>query len=53
LFYLESRGLNPDEALRLVVRGFLEKTLQSMPEALRPGVESLVEGRLAGLREES
>jgi Fe-S cluster assembly protein SufD len=53
LFYLGSRGLDPDQALRLVVRGFLEKTLQSIPEALRPEVESLVEGRLTRLREES
>jgi len=53
LFYLESRGLDSDQALRLVVRGFLEKTLQSIPEALRPGVEDLVEGRLAALREEA
>jgi Fe-S cluster assembly protein SufD len=53
LFYLESRGLDPDAALRLVVRGFLEKTLQSIPESLREGVETLVEGRLANLREGS
>ena len=53
LFYLESRGLDPDAALRLVVRGFLEKTLQSIPEALRDGIEELVEGRLANLREGS
>ena len=36
-----------------MVRGFLEKTLQSIPEALRPGVEDLVEDRLAALREEA
>ena len=53
LFYLQSRGMSPDEAVRLVVRGFLEKTLQSLPESLRPGVEKLVEGRLADLGEAS
>lgn len=53
LFYLQSRGMDPDEALRLVVRGFLEKTLQAIPESLRPGVEDLVENRLARLQEES
>jgi len=53
LFYLQSRGLNPDEAVRLVVRGFLEKTLRSLPEALRPSVEKIVESRLAVLEEES
>ena len=49
LFYLQSRGMSPVDALRLVVRGFLEKTLQSIPASLRPGVEKLVEGRLARL----
>jgi Fe-S cluster assembly protein SufD len=53
LFYLQSRGMSPAEALRLVVRGFLEKTLQSIPESLRPEVEKLVESRLAGLGEAS
>jgi len=53
LFYLQSRGMSPDEAVRLVVRGFLEKTLQSIPESLRPEVEKLVEGRLADLGEAS
>jgi Fe-S cluster assembly protein SufD len=53
LFYLQSRGLKPDDALRLVVRGFLEKTLQSIPESLRPEVETLVEDRLARLGEVS
>lgn len=53
LFYLESRGLESADALRLVVRGFLEKTLQSIPASLRPGVESLVERRLVRLGEGS
>ena len=53
LFYLESRGLKSEDALRLVVRGFLEKTLQAIPESLRPEVESLVESRLARLGEDS
>jgi len=53
LFYLQSRGMSPTDALRLVVRGFLEKTLQSIPESLRPEVEKLVESRLAGLGEAS
>lgn len=49
LFYLESRGLDADESLRLVVRGFLEKTLKSLPAILRPSVEEVVEARLAVL----
>jgi Fe-S cluster assembly protein SufD len=53
MFYLQSRGMSPGEALRLVVRGFLEKTLQGIPEGLRPEVEKLVESRLAGIGEAS
>ncbi len=50
VFYLQSRGLDPDEALRLVVRGFLEKTLSSLPEDLRERLEGLVGTRLAALQ---
>jgi len=49
LFYLRSRGLAPAEAVRLVVRGFLEPTLCQLPEPLRGDVEALVTDRLAGL----
>jgi Fe-S cluster assembly protein SufD len=50
IFYLQSRGLDPDEALRLVVRGFLEKTLSSLPADLRERLEGLVGARLAALQ---
>lgn len=50
VFYLQSRGLDPDEALRLVVRGFLEKTLSSLPADLRERLEGLVGTRLAALQ---
>lgn len=49
LFYLRSRGLPAAEALRLIVRGFLETTLSRLPEALREQVEALVAPRLASL----
>ncbi|MFO7654169.1 MAG: Fe-S cluster assembly protein SufD [Candidatus Krumholzibacteriia bacterium] len=49
LFYLESRGIDPDTALRLVVRGFLETTLAALPETLRSSLEDMVERRLDGL----
>jgi Fe-S cluster assembly protein SufD len=52
LFYLQSRGLSPDEAIGLVVRGFLENTLRSLPAVLRPAVEQVVESRLEALEEE-
>ncbi|MDO9693861.1 MAG: Fe-S cluster assembly protein SufD [Candidatus Latescibacteria bacterium] len=50
VFYLQSRGLDPDEALRLVVRGFLEKTFSSLPADLRERLEALVGARLAALQ---
>jgi Fe-S cluster assembly protein SufD len=52
LFYLESRGLQPSEALGLVVRGFLENTLVRLPEDLRARVETFVGPRLARIRDE-
>jgi Fe-S cluster assembly protein SufD len=50
LFYLESRGVDPDAAMRLVVRGFLDKTLSRLPEVLRETIEGLVADRLARLK---
>jgi Fe-S cluster assembly protein SufD len=46
LFYLQSRGLTAREALRQVVRGFVEPTLALMPEGLRAEIEKLIEARL-------
>jgi Fe-S cluster assembly protein SufD len=51
VFYLQSRGIARDEAVRLVVRGFLETTLAQAPESVREAIESLVAGRLAALGE--
>ena len=50
LHYLESRGLSPREAKRLVVRGFLAPVLEKLaPEALRLTVEEAVERKLTTL----
>ncbi len=46
VFYLESRGIPPLEAERLIVRGFVEGTLARMPDGLRDQVERLVEERI-------
>jgi Fe-S cluster assembly protein SufD len=46
IFYLQSRGMTAREALRLVVRGFVEPTLAQMPDGLRAELEELVERRL-------
>ncbi|MFH1844669.1 MAG: Fe-S cluster assembly protein SufD [bacterium] len=50
LFYLQSRGLPAAEASRLVVRGFLEDALRSIPANLRGDVDTLLDERLARLR---
>ena len=49
LFYLQSRGLAPAAALRLVVRGFLGGTLDRLPAGVRDRVEDLVAARLENL----
>jgi Fe-S cluster assembly protein SufD len=46
VFYLESRGIPRNRARRLIVRGFLEKTLVRLPDALRARVEETVDARL-------
>lgn len=53
LFYLESRGLDPSEAVGLVVGGFLENTLAKLPQDVRMMVEAFVAPRLATIREGS
>ena len=50
-FYLESRGLAPDAAVRLIVGGFLEPTLARLPGAVRPDIDRLVADRLAAWTE--
>ncbi|NOZ94960.1 MAG: Fe-S cluster assembly protein SufD [Acidobacteria bacterium] len=42
VFYLESRGIPPKEARRLIVQGFLEAALSRLPERLRQEMESQV-----------
>ena len=46
LFYLKSRGLPHSQAMRLIVYGFLDQTLQRLPEATRERIEALVAHRL-------
>ncbi len=47
LFYLQSRGIDPQEARRQILRGFFEQVLQRVPEAIRGGVVDGLERRLA------
>jgi Fe-S cluster assembly protein SufD len=46
LFYLQSRGLAPGQATRLVVYGFLDQTLRRLPETSRERIEALIAERL-------
>ncbi len=50
VFYLQSRGIPADEAMRLVVRGFVESTLRLVPVPLRDQLGAVVEARLAALQ---
>jgi Fe-S cluster assembly protein SufD len=49
LFYLQSRGVNRDEAMRIAVRGFLDPVLQQVPHGLREDVTRTLENRIAAL----
>ncbi len=50
LYYLQSRGIAPAEALQLVVRGFFEGALARMPAGLRRTAEQQLDERLAQWR---
>jgi Fe-S cluster assembly protein SufD len=46
LFYLESRGLKQQQAMRVIVYGFLDQTLTRLPSSTRERIEALVAARL-------
>jgi Fe-S cluster assembly protein SufD len=46
LFYLQSRGLARRQAVRLIVFGFLGKTLANLPAATRERIEAFIAARL-------
>lgn len=49
LFYLEARGLSPDEAKKMVVLGFFEPVLSRVPiEQTREGARFMIEGKWQG-----
>jgi Fe-S cluster assembly protein SufD len=49
-FYLESRGVAPDESLRLIVGGFFEDTLARVPEALSGDLRAELTRRLGSVQ---
>lgn len=50
VFYLQSRGLSPADAVRLVVQGFLAGVVDGLPPGVRDVVSDLIASRLDGLR---
>lgn len=46
VFYLKSRGLPHSQAMRLIVYGFLDQTLQRLPEATRERIAAMIAQRL-------
>ncbi|MBD3258493.1 Fe-S cluster assembly protein SufD [candidate division GN15 bacterium] len=46
LFYLKSRGIEHDKAVRMIVSGFVEATLSMVPADLRERIGEFVETRL-------
>jgi Fe-S cluster assembly protein SufD len=48
IFYLNSRGIGYEDAVRAIVYGFMEPTFKQMPEALRSTVVEAVAKKLEG-----
>ena len=48
LFYLQSRGLSREDAVRTVVSGFVEPTLSRLPEDLNGLMKELIITKLKG-----
>ena len=55
LFYCQQRGLNPEEAVSLIVNGFCKEVLQQLPMEFAVEAQKLVgislEGRLGNVRD--
>lgn len=48
LYYLETRGYNPEEARHMLVEGFFEEVLASYPDFIVDDIRAIVEGRIDG-----
>ena len=50
MFYLESRGVDPDEARRLIIEGFFKEITEAIPNLnLRSQIGALVANKLKGI----
>jgi Fe-S cluster assembly protein SufD len=45
-FYLKSRGINSEEAIKMIVSGFVEPTINQIPPDLQNMMRTLVSGKL-------
>jgi len=48
LFYLKSRGVNHDEAVKIIVSGFIDPMINEIPESLQPVMKEMVLSKLEG-----
>jgi len=46
MFYLNSRGIDNEEALKILVSGFVQSTLNLVPSDLRDRIGTYIEQRL-------
>ncbi len=46
VFYLRCRGIEEEEAIRMIVSGFVETTISKVPEDLRQSIAEFTAGRL-------
>jgi Fe-S cluster assembly protein SufD len=46
IFYLKSRGIDYDRAVRMIVSGFFEPTIKNIPDDLRDAVRQIIENKL-------
>jgi len=49
VFYLTSRGMPPDDAVRMVVSGFVASTLKRVPDKLNERIAGYVERHMEGI----
>jgi Fe-S cluster assembly protein SufD len=49
IFYLGSRGIPKDEAVRMIVGGFIETTIKIVPEDIREQLSGVINRRLERL----
>lgn len=48
LYYLKTRGYNPEEARQMLVEGFFEEIVSHFPEIVVDEIRGVVKGRIAG-----